>query len=85
MENIKNQLIEKTKLLKKYSINLPWLESKLLLSNVLKKDLNWIFFNLNKRISKKYIKTYDKLIKKRTKKIPIAYLIKRKAFWDKIL
>ena len=82
MENIKNQLIEKTKLLKKYSINLPWLESKLLLSNVLKKDLNWIFFNLNKRISKKYIKTYDELIKKRTKKIPIAYLIKRKAFWD---
>ena len=40
METIKSHLIEKTKLLKDNSIDLPKLESRLLLAKALNKDLN---------------------------------------------
>ena len=53
METIKSHLIEKTKLLKDNSIDLPKLESRLLLAKALNKDLNWTYLNAGKEISKK--------------------------------
>ena len=53
METIKSHLIEKTKLLKDNSIDLPKLESRLLLAKALNKDLNWTYLNTGKEISKK--------------------------------
>ena len=53
METIKSHLIEKTKLLKDNSVDLPKLESRLLLAKALNKDLNWTYLNTEKRISKK--------------------------------
>ena len=57
METIKSHLIEKTKLLKDNSIDLPKLESRLLLAKALNKDLNWTYLNTGKEISKK--ENYD--------------------------
>ena len=53
MQNIKEQLIEKTRILKENCVTVPKLEARLLLAKVLKKDLNWTFLNLDYKISKK--------------------------------
>ena len=73
METIKQQLVEKTKILKNNSIILPKLEARLLLSKAVKKNLNWTFLNLEKKISKKKINLFNKLIEKKNKMC--AYII----------
>ena len=82
METIKSHLIEKTKLLKDNSIDLPKLESRLLLAKALNKDLNWTYLNTGKEISKKKIMVYEMLIKKKIKRFPTAYLLENKEFYS---
>ena len=82
METIKSYLIEKTKLLKDNSIDLPKLESRLLLAKALNKDLNWTYLNTGKEISKKKIMIYEMLIKKKIKRFPTAYLLENKEFYS---
>jgi len=82
METVKSNLIEKTKLLKDNSIDLPKLEARLLLAKALNKDLNWTYVNLEKKISKKKIFKYEILIKKKLKKFPTAYLLGNKEFYS---
>ena len=82
METIKSHLIEKTKLLKDNSIDLPKLESRLLLAKALNKDLNWTYLNTGKEISKKKIMIYEMLIKKKIKRFPTAYLLENKEFYS---
>jgi len=68
MINIKQLIIEKTKVLEKYSVNSAKLEARILLAKVLKKDLNWTFLNLEKNISKKNFFIFNQLIKEKIKK-----------------
>ena len=82
MDTIKSHLIEKTYLLKRNSIELPKLEARLLLAKVFDKNLNWTYLDLEKKISKKNILKYEKLIKKRIKRIPMAYLLGNKEFYS---
>ena len=82
METVKSHLIEKTKLLKDNSIDLPKLEARLLLAKALNKNLNWTYVNLEKKISKKKILNYEILIKKKLRKIPTAYLLGNKEFYS---
>ena len=82
METVKSNLIEKTKLLKDNSIDLPKLEARLLLAKALNKDLNWTYVNLEKKVSKKKILKYEILIKKKLKKFPTAYLLGNKEFYS---
>ena len=82
METVKSNLIEKTKLIKDNSIDLPKLEARLLLAKALNKDLNWTYVNLEKKISKKKIFKYEILIKKKLKKFPTAYLLGNKEFYS---
>ncbi len=81
MINIKQLIIEKTKVLEKYSVNSAKLEARILLAKVLKKDLNWTFLNLEKNISKKNFFLFNQLIKEKIKKKPTAYLVGFKEFW----
>lgn len=83
MQNIKEQLIEKTRILKENRITVPKLEARLLLAKVLKKDLNWTFLNLDYKISKKNTILFDSLVKKRINKIPTSYILGEKEFWGK--
>ena len=82
METVKSHLIEKTKLLKDNFIEVPKLEARLLLAKTFNKNLNWTYLNIEKRISKKKIMTYEMLIKKKIKKFPTAYLLENKEFYS---
>ncbi|MBH72014.1 MAG: protein-(glutamine-N5) methyltransferase, release factor-specific [Pelagibacteraceae bacterium] len=82
METIKYYLNEKTKLLKKNFVNLPRLEARLLLSKILNKSLNWTYLNLEKKITKKQFENYEKIIKKKIKRFPTAYLLENKEFYS---
>ena len=82
METIKYYLNEKTKLLKKNFVSLPRLEARLLLSKILNKSLNWTYLNLEKKITKKQFENYEKIIKKKIKRFPTAYLLENKEFYS---
>ena len=57
------------------------LDSELLLSNVLKLKREELLINLEKKIYYKSFNQYKKLIKRRLKKEPIAYILKTNEFW----
>ncbi len=57
------------------------LDSELLLSNVLKLEREELLINLDKEIYDKSFIYYKKLINRRMKREPIAYILKKKEFW----
>ena len=67
--------------LKKKNIKSANLDSEILMSNVIKKDRNYILMNLNKTLSKKNLENFNQLVKQREKGKPIAYLTGKKDFW----
>ena len=69
--------------LKKKEISTHRLDSEILLSNVLKKKREQILVKLNQTMKKKDISAFNKLIKRRAAKEPVAYIIKKKEFWSK--
>ena len=80
--NIYNAIKEGTKILKQKNIKCPNLDCEILLSNVLKKQKKFLILNLEKQISDENLKIYKNLINQRTKGKPIAYLTKKKNFWN---
>ena len=58
------------------------LDSEILMSQAIRKDKKYIILNYNKKIKKKDLKYFDFLIQERLKKKPIAYLTKKKDFWN---
>ena len=67
--------------LKKKNIKSANIDSEILMSNVIKKDRNYILMNLNKTLSKKNLENFNQLVKQREKGKPIAYLTGKKDFW----
>tara|TARA_B100002019_G_C21185041_1_gene555740 strand:- start:2 stop:844 length:843 start_codon:yes stop_codon:yes gene_type:complete len=67
--------------LKKKNIKSANIDSEILMSNVIKKDRNYILMNLNKTLSKKDLENFYQLVKQREKGKPIAYLTGKKDFW----
>ncbi len=80
--NIYNAIKEGTKILKQKNIKCPNLDCEILLSNVLKKQKKFLILNLEKKISDENLKIYKNLINQRSKGKPIAYLTKKKNFWN---
>ena len=68
-------------LLKNYNINNPILDSELLLSSSLKITRENLLLNLNSKIKPVENKYFQKLLRKRVKKMPIAYILGYKYFW----
>ena len=68
--------------LKKKKITSHLLDSELLLSNVLNEKRETLL-STDAKISLKNIRTFNKLIKRRKKNEPIAYILKKKEFWSK--
>ena len=60
------------------------LDSELLMSKILNKKREEILINLDKEISQRYSDRYKKLIIRRSKNEPVAYILKKKEFWSKI-
>ena len=80
--NIQLAIMEGTNILKDKDIQTAKLDTEILLSRVLDKDRKYIILNNNKEIQKKNLEYFKKLIKERSFRKPIAYLINKKSFWN---
>ena len=69
--------------LKKNDINSYKLDSEILLSKVLNKKREELLTNLKKKVERKKIDYFQRLINRRSFKEPIAYILKKKEFWSK--
>ena len=67
--------------LKLKNIDTYILDSELLLSHILNSSREQILINLNAKITKNDFKEFKKLLLRREKKEPIAYITKKKEFW----
>ena len=67
--------------LKNNQIGSALLDSELLLSKVIKKDRKFILLNLDKELSQNEQDSFKKLILKRSRGKPLAYLTGIKSFW----
>ena len=81
--NYDEVLTNATKILKKASIASSKLDCEILLSNVLKINRENLLIDLNKRINNKELIKFNKLINRRKKKEPVAYIVGHKEFWNK--
>tara|TARA_B100000886_G_scaffold213950_1_gene148337 strand:+ start:5964 stop:6806 length:843 start_codon:yes stop_codon:yes gene_type:complete len=79
--NILEAIKKAEKILKKEGIKSYKLDSEILMSHVTQKDRVDIIINLNTNLSNKNIILFENLIKQRSKRKPIAYLIGKKEFW----
>ena len=72
-----------TKKLRFKKIQSSKLDSELLLSKTLGKKREEILTNLNQEICLKDLSKYKKLIQRRSKNEPLAYIMEEKEFWSK--
>ena len=80
--NINSAIIQGAKVLKERFINNPYLDSEILMTNVIQKDKKYILLNSKRDLSRDDLNTFQKLIIKRSFGKPIAYLINKKFFWE---
>ena len=74
-------LNQSSNLLKNFSIKSARLDSELLLSSSLKISRENLLLNLNSEIKPNQQKKFKSLLEKRTKKVPVAYILGYKDFW----
>ena len=79
--NIQTVLNQASKILNNSSNASFKLDSEILLSEVIKKNRQYLILNSNEELKKENIKSFDYLVKRRKKGEPIAYLINKKEFW----
>ena len=73
-----------SKILKNNKIKTNQLDSELILSNLIKKKKENLIINSKEKVSKSTIDNFNKLITRRLKREPLAYILKQKEFWSKI-
>ena len=81
-------ILEKTikkasKMLKNYNIHSHLLDAQVILSDIMNVKKEYLITNNKIFISNKIQKDYEKAIKRRIKKEPVAYIIGKKEFWSK--
>ena len=81
--NYEQVLTNATKILKNTSIVSSKLDCELLLSNVLKIKRENMLVDLNKEINHQDFINFNKLINRRKKNEPVAYIVGYKEFWNK--
>ena len=80
--NINLAINEGSKILKSKFIPNPILDSEILMAKTINKDRNYILLNSNDFINKNDLNKFYKLIHQRSLGNPVAYLIKKKSFWN---
>ena len=70
------------KKLKECNINNPYLDSEILMAQVLKKDRKYLILNIKKKLCINIIKKYFDLIEVRSLGKPVAYITGKKQFWN---
>ena len=81
MANINSVLFKAKKYLINNSIKSANIDSEILLSSVLKKSREHLILNLLDKIDEDKINIFNKLLERRKKSEPIAYILKKKDFW----
>ena len=79
--NIKDTINFGAKILIESKIINPYLDTEVLLSKVIKKDKKYILLNLKEKLKKTDLDNFYNLIQRRSKREPVAYLLKKKEFW----
>jgi len=72
-----------SKTLKRNNLQTHQLDSEIILSSLLKKQREQIIINSEKKVSKKTINNFNKLIVRRSTREPLAYILRNKEFWSK--
>ncbi len=80
--NIQSAVIEGTNFLKDRSILSAQLDTEILMAKVLGTNREYIILNDNKVLEKKNLEYFKKLVQERATRKPIAYLLKKKFFWN---
>ena len=80
--NINLAINEGSKILKSKFIPNPLLDAEILMGKTINKDRNYILLNHNNPINKNDLNNFFKLIKQRSLGNPVAYLTKKKSFWN---
>ena len=71
-----------SKILKLNKIRTHQLDTELVLSSLLKKQRENLIINLNQKVSESIVLNFEKLIIRRAKREPLAYILKNKEFWS---
>jgi release factor glutamine methyltransferase len=71
-----------SKILKNKNIRSHMIDSEIILSKVLNKKREFVLTSENYKISKKQIKKFNTLLKRRLNNEPMAYIFNRKEFWN---
>jgi len=79
---IKDLLNLSTSYLQKRGIENARLTSEVLLSHVLSQQRTYLYLNYNRSLSRDVLKRFWRLIKRRSKGEPLAYIIGKKEFWS---
>ncbi len=80
--NINLAINEGSKILKSRFIPNPLLDAEILMAKTINKNRNYILLNSNNHINKNDLNNFRNLIKQRSLGNPVAYLIKKKSFWN---
>ena len=70
-------------MLRQENISTHILDSELILSSVLRETRENIIISSKKKVAQKDISNFNKLIKRRLKHEPLAYIFNKKEFWSK--
>ncbi len=80
--NINLAINEGSKILKNKFIPNPLLDAEILMAKTINKDRSYILLNSRDYINKNDLDNFYKLIEQRSLGNPVAYLIKKKFFWN---
>ena len=79
--NIQSAIAEGTNILKDKYINTAQLDAEILMEKVIGKDKKYIILNTEEKLNFEHLRFFKTLIKERSNRKPIAYLINKKFFW----
>tara|TARA_B100000886_G_scaffold84627_1_gene55322 strand:+ start:237 stop:1079 length:843 start_codon:yes stop_codon:yes gene_type:complete len=80
--NINLAIVQGAKVLKEKFNKSPYLDSEILMTKAIDKDKKYILLNSKRDLDIKDLDVFQKLINKRSKGKPIAYLTNKKFFWN---
>jgi len=80
--NINLAIKEGSKILNSKFIPNPLLDAEILMTKIINKDRNYILLNYSNPINKNDLNNFYKLIEQRSLGNPVAYLTKKKSFWN---
>ena len=72
-----------SKILKINKVKTHQLDAEIILSSLLEKKREQIIINSEEKVSNSNINNFNKLITRRSRREPIAYILKEKEFWSK--